>query len=202
MVPTDWRLATLSPIHKKGDPEDVSNYRPVSLTSIICTIFERILKNARLAYLSETLSIAPRQHGFLPRRPCLPNVLVFKEVVTRMMDVDVIYLDFGKAFDFVNHRFLLTKMKSFGIGDVVVRWIEAYLFERVSRVQVGGEYSVRVVKYWNKLQASVVTAPSVIFKKNVGESLDRSLPPPPPLTEHSPISPSPYPPPSHLHTTH
>ncbi len=82
-----------------------------------------------------------------------------------MMDVDVIYLDFGKAFDFVNHRFLLTKMKSFGIGDVVVRWIETYLFERVSRVHVGGEHSVRVVKYWNKLQASVLTAPSVIFFK-------------------------------------
>ncbi len=50
--------------------------------------------------------------------------------------VDVIYLDFAKAFDSVNHRFLLAKMKSFGFGDVVVRWIEANLPGRVSRVHV------------------------------------------------------------------
>ncbi len=65
--------------------------------------------------------------------------------MTRMIDeghtVDVIYLDFTKAFDSVNHRFLLAKMKSFGLGDVVVRWIEAYLSGRVSRVHVGGEHS-------------------------------------------------------------
>ncbi len=65
--------------------------------------------------------------------------------VTRMIDeghaADVIYLDFAKAFDSVNHRFLLAKMKSFGLGDVVVRWIETYLSGRVSRVHVGGEHS-------------------------------------------------------------
>ncbi len=65
--------------------------------------------------------------------------------MTRMMDeghtVDVIYLDFAQAFDSVNHRFLLAKMKSFGLGDVVVRWIEAYLSGRVSRANVGREHS-------------------------------------------------------------
>ncbi len=62
--------------------------------------------------------------------------------MTRMIDegrtVDVISLDFAKVFDSVNHRLLLAKMKSFGLGDVVVRWIEAYLSCRVSRVHVGG----------------------------------------------------------------
>ncbi len=59
-----------------------------------------------------------------------------------MMDeshtVDVIYLDFAKAFDSVNHRFLLAKMKSFGLGYVVVRWIEAYLSGRVSKRDCSG----------------------------------------------------------------
>ncbi len=119
MVPTDWRLAIICPIHKKGDPEDVSNYRPVSLTSLICQIFERILKRALFSFLSDTRSISPYQHGFLPRRSCLSNLLVFEEAVTRMIDkshtVDVIYLDFAKAFVSVNHKFLLAKMKSFGL---------------------------------------------------------------------------------------
>ncbi len=65
-------------------------------------------------------------------RSCLSNLLAFEEAVTRMIDeshtVDVIYLDFAKAFDSVNHRFLF----SFGLGDVVVSWIEAYFSGRVS----------------------------------------------------------------------
>ncbi len=59
----------------------------------------------------------------------MPNLLVFQEAVTRMMDedytIDVIYLDFAKAFDPVKHGFLLSKIKSFGLGDAFVRWMEA-----------------------------------------------------------------------------
>ncbi len=62
--------------------------------------------------------------------------------MTRMMDeghtVDVSYLDFAKAFDTMNHRYRLSKMKSFGLGDVVVRWIEEYLSGRVSSVHLVG----------------------------------------------------------------
>ncbi len=57
----------------------------------------------------------------------------------RPKKVDVIYLNFAKAFGSVNHRFFLAKMMPFGLGDVVVLWIEAYLSRRVSRVPVGGE---------------------------------------------------------------
>ncbi len=83
------------------------------------------MKRALLSFLNDTRSTSPHQHGFLPRGSCLSSLLVFEEAVTRMMDeghtVDVIYLDFAKAFDSTNHRFLLVKMKSFGLGDVVVR---------------------------------------------------------------------------------
>ncbi len=70
--------------------------------------------------------------------------------------VDVIYLDFAKAFDSVNHRFLLTKTKSFGLGDVVVRWIEAYLSGRVSRVHGGGEHSGAIPMHSGVLQDFVI----------------------------------------------
>ncbi len=110
----------------------------MSLPSIIFKIFERILKRALLSFLNDTRSISPHQHGLLPRLSCLSNLLVFEEAVTRMVDeghtVDVIYRDFAKAFDSVMHIFILVKIKSFGLGDGVVRWIEAYLSGRVSRV--------------------------------------------------------------------
>ncbi len=80
--------------------------------------------------------------------------------MTRMMGegriVDVIYLGFSKAFDFVNHRFLLEKMKSFGLGDVVVRWIEAYLSGWVSRIHVGGEPSGAIPMQSDAPQGSVI----------------------------------------------
>ncbi len=82
-----------------------------------------LVTSMHLEYSSPTLtrSFSPHQHGFLPPRSCLYNLLVFEKAVTRLQDeghtVEVTYLDFAKAFDSVNHRFLLGKMKSFGLGD-------------------------------------------------------------------------------------
>ncbi len=116
-------MAIICSINKKGYPQGVSNYRPVSSTSIKCKILERILKRAVLSVLSDTRSIPSHQHVFLPRRSSLSNLQVFKGAVTRMMDEGhtfvVVYLDFAQAFDSVNHICLLAK--SFGHGDVVVR---------------------------------------------------------------------------------
>ncbi len=69
--------------------------------------------------------------------------------------VIIIYLGFAKAFDFVNNRFLLAKMNSFGLGGVAVRWIEAYLSERVSRVHVCGELSGTILMRSSIPQGSV-----------------------------------------------
>ncbi len=128
---------------------------------MICKIFERILKKGLVLLLNETRAISPHQHGFLPRRSYLSNLLIFEEAVTRMMDheghtVYVIYLYFAKAFDSVNHRFLLAKMKSFGLGDVAVRWIEAYLSGRVSKVHVGGAHSGAIPMHSGFPQGSVI----------------------------------------------
>ncbi len=122
---TDWRLAMIRSIRKKGDQEDVSNYRPESLTSIMGKIFERIVKKVLLSFLSDARSISPHQHGFLPRRPCLSNLLVFEEAMTHKMGeghtVDAIYLDFANSIASVNRQFILAKMKFFGLGDVIAR---------------------------------------------------------------------------------
>ncbi len=80
--------------------------------------------------------------------------------MTRMMDeghtVDVIYLGFANVFDSVNHKFLLAKVKSFGHSGVVVRWIEAYLSGRASRVNVGGEHSEAIPMHSGFPQGSVI----------------------------------------------
>ena len=85
------------------------------------------------------------QHGFLKARSCLTNMLCFLEEITKWIDVgspvDIIYLDFQKAFDKVPHQRLLLQLKAHGIGDSITDWIEQWLTDRRQRVVVDGEVS-------------------------------------------------------------
>ena len=103
LVPQEWKRANITPLFKKGSRSDPGNYRPVSLTSIL----EAIIKEKLLGRLTLHSLINASQHGFLPRKSCLTNLLEFLEYVTCAVDsgkpVDVIYLDFQKAFDKVPH---------------------------------------------------------------------------------------------------
>ena len=89
--------------------------------------------------------INPSQHGFLKARSCLTNLLCFLEEITKWVDdgspVYVIYLDFQKAFDEVPHQRLILKLKSHGMGNSIVNWIEQWLTDRRQRVVVDGEVS-------------------------------------------------------------
>ncbi len=84
-------------------------FAPMSLTSVLCKIFEKLLKKTLLLFLTETRSLSPSQHGFLPRRSCLSNLILQEERVTLLLDeghaVDLVFLEFAKAFDSVNHQF-------------------------------------------------------------------------------------------------
>ncbi len=85
---------------------------------------QKLLKKALLLFLTETQSLSPSKHGFLPRRS---NLILQEERVTRLLGeghtVDIVYLDFANAFDSVNHRFLLAKLKSSDIDGAVLNWI-------------------------------------------------------------------------------
>ena len=121
------------------------NYRPVSLTSVICKVLETIIRDHMMDFLIKHKLINPSQHGFLKERPCLTNLLCFFEEITKWVDegspVDVIYLDFQKAFDKVPHQRLLLKLKSHGMGNSIINWIEQWLNDMRQRVVVDGEVS-------------------------------------------------------------
>ncbi len=144
-VPRDWRDADISPIFKKGKRKIRGNYRPVSLTSIISKLLEAIIKDKIVDFLILHNLLDLTQHGFLEARSCLTNLLEFLEKVTNWMDegspVDVIYLDFQKAFDKVPHARLIEKIKSHGINGKLLDWIKAWLSNRRQRVVIGGETS-------------------------------------------------------------
>ena len=139
IVPLEWKEANIIPSFKKGSRNKSVNYRPVSLTSVICKLLESIIRDHIMDFLIKHTLINPSQHGFLKSKSCLTNVLFFFEEITKW--VDVIYLDFQKAFDKVPHQRLILKLKSHGIGISIINWIEQWLTDRRQRVVVDGEVS-------------------------------------------------------------
>ena len=74
-VPSDWKCANVTPIHKKGDRTNPDNYRPVSLTSQVCNVMETILRRHIIEHLNANNILSDRQHGFREKRSCLTNLL-------------------------------------------------------------------------------------------------------------------------------
>jgi hypothetical protein len=110
-IPNDWKQANIVPIYKKGNKTLPENYRPISLTSIICKILESIISEKITAYVDTNNLITKNQHGFRRKRSCTTNLLDFYGKVLKDFDtakgVDLIYLDFQKAFDKVQHDLLV-----------------------------------------------------------------------------------------------
>ena len=145
IVPLEWKEANSIPLFKKGSRNMSVNYRPVSLTSVICKLLEAIIRDHMMAFLVKHKLINTYQHGFLKARSCLTHLLCFFEEITKWVDdgspVDVIYLDFQKAFDRVPHQRLIFKLKSHCMGNSIINWIELWLTDRRQRVVVDGEVS-------------------------------------------------------------
>ena len=114
IVPLEWQEANIIHLFKKGSRNKSVNYRPVSLTSVICKLLDTITRNHMMDFLIKHKLINPSQHGFLKARSCLTNLLCFLEEISKWVDdgsrVDVIYLDFQKAFDQVPHQRLILKL--------------------------------------------------------------------------------------------
>jgi len=145
VVPQDWREATVTAIFKKGTRCDPGNYRPVSLTSIVCKTLESLIRDVLVSYMNENKLYTECQHGFRQHRSCITQLLEVMEELTTLIDnkndIDIIYLDFSKAFDSVPHERLILKLKSYGITGFVLQWIESFLKDRVQRVRVGRDQS-------------------------------------------------------------
>ena len=145
LIPADWKSANVTPIFKKGSKADPGNYRPVSLTSIPCKLQESCIRDAVMDHLVDQALIKSSQHGFMKHRSCTTNLLEFLERMTREVDnkmnMDVVYLDFAKAFDKVPHKRLVDKLKAHGITGNILWWIINWLSDRRQRTVLNGQAS-------------------------------------------------------------
>jgi len=142
-VPDDWRIrARVTPIYKQGQKEDPRNYRPVSLTSVPGKITDRFTLSVLTRHVKDNQGIRPSHHGFMKGRSCLTNLISFYDQVMHLADegkaVDVIYLDFSKAFDTVPYSVPLEKLAAHGLEGCTLRWVKNWLNGRAQRVMVNG----------------------------------------------------------------
>ncbi len=145
VLPQDWKCSNITAIHKKGKKSDPGNYRPVSLTSILCKVLESIVREHIMTHMNNNDFFSDKQYGFLPGRSTTLQLLTVLDDWTEMLDegdsLDVIYCDFKKAFDTVPHKRLLKKMASYGIDGKIHQWVSAFLTGRKQKVVVNGEQS-------------------------------------------------------------
>ena len=141
-VPSFYKYSHIAPLYKKGDRARAVNYRPVALTSHVIKVYERILRGVMVDFLEKNDLLCDNQHGFRAGRSCLTQLLSHVDDIvqglTKNADTDAIYLDFAKAFDKVDHRLLLSKMKRMGFHEKIVRWIESFLTDRKQCVVLNG----------------------------------------------------------------
>ncbi|GAB0181464.1 mitochondrial enolase superfamily member 1 [Grus japonensis] len=141
-VPVDWRLADVMPMHKKGWEEGAGNYRPVSLTSVLGKVMDRIILSAIPWHIQDNQVIKPSQHGFMKGRSCLTNLISFHDKVTCLADegkaVDVVYLEFSKAFDTISLSILLEDLAAHGLGGHTFHRVKIWLDDQTLSVVMNG----------------------------------------------------------------
>ena len=141
--------AIVCPALKSGSESYLpKSYRPISLTSHLIKIFEKIIRKAIINHLADNDLLPSNQHGFLQGRSTLSQLIGQVETILRALesgnDVDSIYLDFAKAFDKVDHSILCRKLKEKRIGGPVGCWLHNFLTNRTQQVSANGAISVPV----------------------------------------------------------
>ena len=144
-LPLEWKYANITPLYKKGSRTEVINYRPVSLTSIVCKLMESIIRDNIVTHFKINTLFTNRQFGFIKGRSTTLQLLQILDTWTEYLEqggqFDVIYTDLEKAFDKIPHKRLIHKLHSYGLHADIIKWIESFLTYRKQRVRIKDAFS-------------------------------------------------------------
>ena len=152
--------SVIFPIKKKVFSTRVEDFRPINITSCICRVFERIIRNEIFHYLSINDLINKSQHGFMRSRSTSTALLSYSNDISASLDegmcVDSAYFDYSKAFDSVRHDYLIQKLLNIGLSGSLLTWVTNYLKNRTQVVNIRGFCSTERQVSSGVIQGSVL----------------------------------------------
>lgn len=141
-IPSDWKLAKVVPLHKKGDSSLESNYRPISVLSVCSKILERAVHHQLIDFLEREELFSNSQYGYRKHRSTEHATIFLTDNIRKSIDkgnlLGALFVDLSKAFDTLSHAILLGKLKSYGIKGIALNWFKDYLFNRKQFCEIDG----------------------------------------------------------------
>ena len=151
-LPIQWKSAIVIPIHKKGSRDHPGNYRPISLTCVLCRVLEHIIANKLCHHFHCNNLLSVNQFGFLRGcSSCSQLLTVLNKWFSKYDNndqVDIVYTDIAKAFDSVSHSKLISVLNSLGVSGNLLKWINAFLCYRNQKVCVNNSFSSTLEMQW------------------------------------------------------
>ena len=159
-LPYIWKEANVSPIFKKGDKSDPANYRPISLTCVLCKVLEHIVASNLTKHLTNSNILFELQHGIREKRSYKTQLVMLVDEISKNMQMgkqtDLILLDFSKVFDKVAHEKLISKLHFYGILGKTLSWVKDFLDSRSQAVVLNGVKSDKIAVSSGVPQGSVL----------------------------------------------
>lgn len=145
IFPTSLKHSVVIPIHKKGDKQDCSNYRPISLLSTLSKIIEKLFNKRLISYIEGQKLLSDNQYGFRSKKSTEDAVLNLTSLISRYVDRGEkcvgIFLDLQKAFDTVSIPILVARLENLGIRGPPLNWLKNYLSDRKQMVRIDNSNS-------------------------------------------------------------
>ena len=173
-------MARVTPVYKKGAKHDPGNYRPFSLTCLACKVMEHVVLSHFNKHPAANDIISYLQHGFRAGFSCETQLILavqdWASILNNHGQVDVLMLDFKKAFDKVSHAKLRQKLQFYGISGKTLSWLCAFLSNRSQFIVGDGAYS-SAVPVTSGVPQGTVLGPTLflLFINDIADSLDSQM---------------------------